>query len=89
MEESGEVGRLGHMGRGDRIQVGDNGLSIGVGGRPIGQSRESGIGVELEEGGLEVLAIQEVDLLGLNVDTELSAGRNIRIRRLYPTFGYF
>jgi len=55
----------------------------------MGQSRESGIGVELEEGGLEVLAIQEIDLLGLNIDAELSAERDIRMRRIYPLFGYF
>jgi len=89
VEESGEVGRLRHVFGGDRVQVGDNGLGIGVGGRSIGQSGESGIGVELEEGGLEVLAIQKVDLFGLNVDAELGAEKDIRMRRLYPLFGCF
>jgi len=79
MENSREVGWLGHMGRGDRVQVGDDGFGIGVDVRASGQSRESGIGVELEEGGLEVLAIQKVDGFGLNVDAELSAGNNVRI----------
>ena len=89
MEDDGEVGRLGHMGRGDRVQVGDDGLSVGVDARAIGQSGKSGIGVELEEGGLEVLAVQKVNLLGVNVDTELSAGRGVRIDYLYPMFGRF
>ena len=69
--------------------MGDNGSGIGIGGRTIGQSRESGIGVELEEGGLEVLAIQKVDLFGLNIDAELSAERDIRMSRSHPLFGYF
>jgi len=76
------------MGRGDRVQVRDDGLGIGVGGRTIGQSGESGIGVELEEGGLEVLAIQKVDLLGLNVDAELSAER-YQDAPIVPLFGCF
>jgi len=89
VDESGEVGRLWHMGRGDRVQVGDDGLGIGVGARAGGQSGKSGIGVELEERGLKVGALQEVDLFGLDVDAELSAGRDIRIRYLYPLFGRF
>jgi len=72
MEEGGEIGWLWHVGRCDRIQVGDDGCSIGVDVRASGQSREGTFGVELEEGGLEVRAIQEIDLLGLNVDAKLS-----------------
>lgn len=72
MEKIGEVGGFCHWGSGGRVQVGDDGLGIGVYGRPSGQSRKSGIGIEFEEGGFEVLAVQEVDGLKVNVDTELS-----------------
>ena len=72
MEKIGEGSGPGHWGRGSRVQVGDNGLGIGVYGRADGQSGKSGSGVELEEGGLEVRAVQEVDGLELDIDTELS-----------------
>ena len=78
MDESDEVGGFGHFGRGDRVQVGDDGLGVGVDVGASGQSGESGAGVELEEGGLEVLAVHEDDGLDLNVDRELSAKGDIR-----------
>ena len=87
MEESGEVGRLGHWGTGDRVQVGDDGLGIGVDVRASGQSGEGGTGVELEEGGFEVLAVQKVDLFDIDGDFELSAGGDIRIHRFRPRLG--
>jgi len=89
MDEIGESSWLGHWGRGDRVQIGDDRFGVGVDARTNGQSGESGAGVELEERGLEVLAIQEVDRLELNVNTELSAERYIRIRRVYPQMGRY
>ena len=72
MDEIGEGGWLGHWGRGDRVQIGDDGLGVGVDPRISGQSGESSLGVDLEEARLEVRAIQEVDGLELDVDIELS-----------------
>lgn len=77
MDESSEVGRLGNLGGGNGVQVRDDGLGVGVNARPNSQSRESGVGVELKEGRLEVLAVHEVDLLGLNVDAELGTERYV------------
>jgi len=75
MDKISEGGWLGHWGRSDRVQVGDDGFGVSVDARTNGQSGESGVGVELEERGLEVIAIQEVDGLELNVNTELSTER--------------
>lgn len=72
MDEIGEGGWLGHWGRGDRVQIGDDGFGVGVDARISGQSGESSLGVDLEEARLEVRAIQEVDGLELDVDIELS-----------------
>ena len=72
MEEIGEGGWLGHWGRGDRVQVGDDRFGVRIDGRTSGQSRESGLGVELEEAGLKVCPVHEVDALGLDVDIEFS-----------------
>jgi len=72
MDEIGEGGWFGHWGRGDRIQIGDNGFGVGVDVRTNGQSGESALRVDLEEARLEVRAIQEVNGLELDVDIELS-----------------
>jgi len=72
MEEIGEGSWLGHWGRGDRVQVGDDGFGVGIDGRTNGQSGESALGVELEEAGLKVRPVHEVDALGLDVDIEFS-----------------
>ena len=72
MDEIGEGGRLGYWGRGDRVQIGYDGFCVGVNARTSGQSGESALRVELEEAGLKVRAIHEVDGLELDVDTELS-----------------
>jgi len=74
VNESSELGRLGNRGRGDRIQVGNDGRGVSVDVGTSGQSGESGFGVELEEGGLEVFAVHEADGLELNIDAELSNG---------------
>ena len=72
MDEIRERGRPGHWGRGDRVQIGDDGCGVGVNAGASGQSGKCGFRVDLEEAGLEVRAVQEVDGLELNVDTELS-----------------
>jgi hypothetical protein len=72
VEEVGELGGLGHWGRGGRVQVGDNGFSVGVNARANGQSGESALRVDLEEGGLEILATHEVDRLELDIGPEFS-----------------
>ena len=75
MEEIGEGGWLGHWRGSNRVQVGDNGRGVGVDGGSDDQSGESGAGVELEEGDLEVLALEKVEGLDLDIDTELSTVR--------------
>ena len=72
MNEISEGGWLGHWGRGDRVQIGDDGFGVGVDARTNSQSRESALGVELKEAWLKIRAIYEVDGLELDVDTELS-----------------
>jgi hypothetical protein len=79
MNEGGEVGCLGHRGGGDRVQVGNNRFGIGIDIGASGQGGESAIGVELEEGGLEVLAVDEADGLNFDIDGELLTERYIRI----------
>jgi len=74
MDEVGEGGWLGHWRRGDRVQIGDNGFSVGVDARTGGQSGESALRVDLEEARLKVRAIHEVDGLELDIDIELSNG---------------
>lgn len=71
MKEIGEPGWLRHWGGGDRVQIGDDRFGVGVDARANGQSGESGSGVELEEAGLKVPAVQEIDSLDFNVDAEL------------------
>ena len=72
MNEIGKGSWLGYMGRGNRVQVGDNGFSAGVDARASGQSGESALGVDLKEAGLEILAVQETDGLEFNIGFELS-----------------
>ena len=57
------------------------GVSVGFG--ADSQGRESSIGVELEEGGLEVRAAQEVNLLDVDFvgEIELGTGQDVRIYR--------
>jgi hypothetical protein len=72
MDEISEGGCLSHWGRGDRVQIRNDGFGVSVGVRASNQSWESGAEVELEEAGLEVPAIQEVNDLELDIDTEFS-----------------
>lgn len=57
------------------VQEGDDALCVSAGLGVRGQSGESGVGVEFEEGGIEVLALHEVDLFGFDVNSEFSADR--------------
>ena len=72
MDEISEAGRLGHRGRGDRVQIGDDGFRVGVDARADSQSGEGSFTVELEEAGLKVRAAHEIDGLELNVGAEFS-----------------
>ena len=83
VDKVSDVSRLSHGGRGNRVQVGDDGFGVGIDVRASGQSGESGFWVEFEEGWLEVLAVQKVYDLKLDIDAELRTGGERRYQKTF------
>ena len=83
VDKVSDVSCLSHGGRGNRVQVGDDGFGVGIDVRASGQSGESGFGVEFEEGWLEVLAVQKVYGLKLDIDAEFRTGGERRYQKTF------